>query len=451
MVNTPKQEAEIPTRSKDKRQTRNLKPSWKWVEASIWTDNMLTALDNGVKGDKWFSLIDKVYRMRTLKEAWRRVKSKDGAGGVDNMTIERFEAKAEMYLTEISNALKAGTYKPLPVKRVEIDKEPGKTRPLGIPTIKDRVVQMAIKLAIEPIFEKEFLPISFGFRPGRGCRDALREVERNLKDGKVWIVDADLKSYFDTIPHDKLMERVEERISDGRLLKLIKAYLDQEIMDNFKRWKPDMGTPQGGVLSPLLANLYLHALDKHMVNLGFTMVRYADDFVILSDTQERAVEALDIVFKWTIENGLVVHPEKTHIGNCLEVKQGFDFLGYRFEKGLRLIRRKSLKKIKDKIRLATKRTSGKSLEKIIHEDLNPMLKGWYGYFKWANKWVIKSLDQFIRRRLRAMMRKRNKRPGSGRTQKDHKMWPNAFFAKQGLFTMEIARSQWVASQSRCGN
>lgn len=451
MVIKPKQEIEIPTRSKDQRQTRHLKPSWEWVETSIWTDNMLAALDNGVKGGKWFSLIDKIYRMQTLETAWKRVRSKKGAGGVDNMTIERFEANAGKYLTELSQMLKDGTYEPQPVKRVEIFKEVGKTRPLGIPTVKDRIVQMAIKLVIEPIYERKFLPFSYGFRPGRGCRDALREVESHLKDDKVWVVDADLKSYFDTIPHDKLMERVEADIADNRVLDLIRSFLNQEIIAGCDKWTPISGSPQGAVLSPLLANIYLHELDVLMMKQGFTMVRYADDFVILCDSRDRALEALSIVQEWTTENGLTIHPEKTHIGCCLEFEQGFDFLGYRFEQGIRLVRKKSFKRLKDEIRRKTKRTNGKSLQDIIHKELNPMLIGWFGYFKWATKGVFRRIDQFIRRRLRSMLRKRNKRPGSGRTYNDHKEWPNAFFASQGLFTMETARSHWVASQSRCGN
>jgi RNA-directed DNA polymerase len=221
-----------------------------WVEASIWTERMLAALENGVKGGKWFSLIDKVTRLRTLEIAWKKVAANKGSAGVDGQSVERFGKRENVYLQELSDALKAGTYRPQPVKRVEIPKGPGKTRPLGIPAVKDRIVQTALKMAIEPIFEKEFEETSFGFRPGRGCKDALREVDRLIKEGYTHVVDADLASYFDTIPHDGLMEQVEERISDGRILELIDGYLKQDIVSDLKRWTPTGGTPQGAVMTP---------------------------------------------------------------------------------------------------------------------------------------------------------------------------------------------------------
>ena len=194
---------------------------------------MLAALENGVKGGQWFSLIDKVYRAETLKAAWQKVEAKRGAAGVDGQSVKRFAARAERYLEELSTALKQGTYRPQPVRRVEIPKGGGKFRPLGIPVVKDRIVQTALKFVLEPIFEREFLKLSYGFRPGLGCKDALREVEGLLKEGSTFVVDADLKSYFDTIPHGQLLERVEEKVSDGRVLELIEAFLKQDIV---KRW-----------------------------------------------------------------------------------------------------------------------------------------------------------------------------------------------------------------------
>jgi RNA-directed DNA polymerase len=252
-----------------------------WAEASIWTDRMVSALGNGVKGGKWFSLIDKVVRPATLEAAWQRVARNKGAAGVDGQSVERFARQSERYLLELHTELKAETYRPSPVKRVEIPKADGKTRPLGIPTVKDRIVQAALKMVIEPIFEVQFREGSYGFRPGRGCKDALREVDRLLKEGYTHVVDADLKGYFDTIPHDRLMALVEGSISDGRVLSLIESFLHQDIMTETARWQPDSGTPQGAVLSPLLANLYLHPLDLLMEQSGYRMVRYADDFVIL--------------------------------------------------------------------------------------------------------------------------------------------------------------------------
>jgi RNA-directed DNA polymerase len=206
---------------------------------------MLAALGNGVKGSKWFSLIDKVYRPQTLAEAWHQVKANQGAAGIDGQSIERFAAQAERYLSELAEDLKEGRYQADPVRRVEIPKAGGKTRPLGIPTVKDRIVQTAVKRVIEPIFEQEFLPMSYGFRPGRGCKDALREVDEWLKNGYTHVVDADLKSYFDSIPHARLKERIEDRISDGRLLELLAGWLRQDIVQGLEKWTPAGGTPKG--------------------------------------------------------------------------------------------------------------------------------------------------------------------------------------------------------------
>ena len=422
--------------------TRN----WDWVETTIWTERMLAALGNGVKGSKWFSLIDKVARTDTLHLAWEQVARNKGAAGVDGQSVEKFAARAATYLEELEQSLKQGNYRPLPVKRVEIPKGPGQTRPLGIPAVKDRIVQTALKQVIEPIFENEFHDTSYGFRPGRGCKDALREVDGHLKAGYTHVVDADLKSYFDSIPHDRLLSRVEERISDGRVLELIRAYLKQDVMHGLERWTPTGGTPQGAVISPLLANLYLHPLDLLMASKGYRMVRYADDFVIVCRTAEEAEAALAEVRAWVEANGLTLHPDKTRVGNCLEAGQGFDFLGYRFEAGRRWVRKKSLKALKDKLRSKTGRTRGVSLKSII-EELNPILRGWFGYFKQAHRTVFRMLDGFIRRRLRALLRKREKRPGGGRCHADHKRWPNAYFAEHGLFTLSGAHA--LASQSRC--
>jgi len=285
--------------------------------------------------------------------------------------------------------------------------------------------------------------MSYGFRPGRGCKDALREVDRLLTEGYPHVVDADLLSYFDTIPHTSLMERVGERVSDGRLLELIEAFLQQDIVKGLERWTPVGGTPQGAVISPLLANSYLHPLDCHMRERGYRMVRYADDFVVLCRSAAQA--ALAEVQAWVEANGLSLHLDKTHVGDCREPDHGFEFLGYRFEAGRRWVRKKSVKAVRERIRTRTGRTRGDSLGCII-ADLNPMLKGWVAYFKQAQPMTFSGMDGFIRRRLRAILRKQEKRPGRGRSLADHIRWPKTFFADMGLFTMTEAHA--LASQSR---
>jgi RNA-directed DNA polymerase len=408
-----------------------------WVEASIWTERMISALENGVKGGRWFSLIDKVSAPQTLVLAWQKVRANKGAAGVDGQSIERFEVRAEQYLTELSESLRNGSYRPQGIRRVEIPKGDGRTRPLGIPTVKDRIVQTAIKLVIEPIFEVMFLPSSYGFRPGRGAKQALREVDRLLREGCCFAVDADLASYFDSIPHDRLKEQVETRISDGRVLALIGSFLEQDIFEGMRSWTPACGTPQGAVISPLLANIYLHPLDVLMAEKGHRMVRYADDFVVLCRSPEEAEQALVEIRHWVGANGLALHPEKTHAGDCRIPGQGFEFLGYRFEAGRRWVRKKSLNRFKDKVREKTKRTRGDSLACII-DDLNPMLGGWFGYFKHAHRWTFDAMDGFIRRRLRALLSKQQKRPHLGHCHSDHIRWPNAFFAQAGLFALHTA-------------
>jgi RNA-directed DNA polymerase len=418
---------------------------YSWAEASVWTERMLSALVNGVKGGKWYSLMDKVYAPKTLAVAWTKVRSNKGAAGVDGLSIGRFAAKADLYLSELSTALREGTYQPQAVKRVDILKGDGRTRPLGVPTVKDRIVQQAVRLVIEPIFEREFREGSYGFRPGRGCRGALREIDGLIKEGYTHVVDADLAAYFDSIPHDRLMARVEERVSDGRALDLIRGWLTADILKGLERWTPAQGSPQGAVISPLLANIYLHPLDALMAERGYRMVRYADDFVILCRSREEAEAALAEVRAWVSENGLTLHPQKTHVGDCRQPGDGFEFLGYRFEAGRRLVRKKSLAKLKDSIRDKTRRTRGVSLARVV-VDLNPLLRGWFGYFKQAHPRTFRVLDMFLRRRLRSLLRKQDKRPGFGFCLADHQRWPNAFFADAGLFALHTA---WqTARQSR---
>jgi RNA-directed DNA polymerase len=405
------------------------------AEAEVWTPRMLVALVNGVKGGKWFSLIDKVYRPETLEKAWEGVRRNGGASGVDKVGVKRFEAGKDRYLKELGDDLKSGSYSPRPVRRVEIPKGKGQTRPLGIPTVKDRLVQKAVQMVIEPIFESQFLDMNYGFRPGRGAKDALKRVDELIGSGYTHVVDADIKGYFDNIPHDKLLMRVKGSIADGKVLGLIESWLNQDIISELETWKPTVGTPQGAVISPLLANIYLHPLDCLMIQSGYKMVRFADDFVILCESADKAKEAFELITKWIGENGLTLHPDKIHIGDCTIVGQGFDFLGYHFEAGKRDIREKSFTKLKDKIRAFTRRSNKDSIDDIIIK-LNKSLNGWFKYFKHIRHERFKAIDGFIRRRMRAILAKRNGMKPFGRSYAIHKRWPNKFFTKLGYITLE---------------
>jgi RNA-directed DNA polymerase len=427
-------------------QVGEIPAEWLWVKPCAWTIRMLTALITGVKEQKWFRLIDKVFAERNLWAAFQQVAEKKGAAGVDHVTVDQFGKQLPDSVWELSDQLKTGTYRPQAVRRVYIPK-PGSTekRPLGIPTVRDRVVQAAVVNVIEPIFERDFAEHSYGFRPGRGCKDALRRVAELLKKGYVYIVDADLKSYFDTIPHDNLMARLEERIADGSLLKLIRMFLEAHILDDMTEWTPTAGAPQGAVLSPLLSNIYLNPLDHLVVENGFEMVRYADDFVILCHTAEDARRALELVRSWTTEHGLTLHPTKTKIVDAR--MEGFAFLGYHFQGNDRAPREKSLQRLKDTLRQKTKRTSGDSLMSIIN-NVNRTLRGWFAYFQHCRPaWVFVGLDQWLRMRLRSILRKRQGRQGRGRGSDNHR-WPNRFFAEQGLMSLKAAHAQVVQSLTR---
>lgn len=358
---------------------------WVWAEPAVWTERMLTALETGLQGNRWFRLIDKVYAERTLGLAWEKVQSNAGGSGVDGMTIGRFAKSCPRGLLALNEQLRQATYQPSPVKRCWIPK-PGSSekRPLGIPTVRDRIVQTALRMVIEPIYEATFAEHSYGFRPGRGCRDALRRVQHLLDEGRTWVVDADLKRYFDTIPHGRLMARVEERIADGRVLALIQSYLQQGVMDGLSQYEAgEAGTPQGAVISPLLANVYLNPLDHLMAGHGHEMVRYADDFVILCRSREEAAAALARVQTWVSENGLTLHPDKTRVIDAT------------------------------------------------------MLRGWFGYFKHSHRSTFPTLDAYVRGRLRAILRKRHGAGGRARGH-DHQRWPNHYFTERGLFSLTQA-------------
>ena len=414
----------------------------RWAHPTVWTERMLdTLLTNKVRGGKWHTLIDKVFAPLNLYSSARKVLGKKGAPGVDQQTVEDFDEQSRAELQRLHQLLREDRYQPDLVRRTWIPK-PGSSekRPLGIPTVRDRVVQTALVHVLEPILDATFHERSYGFRHERGCHDALRRVEELLEAGYAFVVDADLKSYFDTIPKDRLLAIVQQKVSDSRLLKLIKQYLDQGILEELRTWTPEAGVPQGAVLSPVLANAYLNPLDHQMANSGYEMVRYADDFVILCRTKEEAEGALAEVQAWVSEQGLTLHPTKTRIVDYRE--ESFAFLGYSFRGRFRFPRAKSHEKFTSRIRELTPRKSGESLEDTILK-LNRSLHGWFHYFRHCFWNIFKDYDGMIRRRLRRLLLKRHRR-NPQRLPRTHR-WPNAYFAEQGLLSLQDAHLRFVQS------
>jgi len=414
----------------------------RWAHPAVWTDRMLATLsEDKVRGGKWHALFDKVFKELNLFYSAHKVLGKKGAAGVDRQTVENFAEHERNEILRLHGKLREGSYCPAPVLRTWIPK-PGSSekRPLGIPTVRDRVVQTALVHVIEPILDATFHERSYGFRHGRGCHDALRRVEELLEAGYVYVVDADLKGYFDTIPKDRLLEIVKQKISDRRVLGLVKQFLDQGIIEEMRTMTPETGAPQGAVLSPVLSHAYLNPLDHQMAELGFQMVRYADDFVILCRTPEEAEAALAKVRQWVEANGLTLHPEKTHIVDMRE--KSFSFLGYSFRGKLRFPRAKSLRKFKDRIRELTPRKSGKSLEETLQR-INRSTQGWYNYFRHCHWSVFRQYDEMIRRRLRRLLLKRHRlnRKHLPRTQR----WPNAYFTKHGYKSLNVIHARFVQS------
>jgi len=420
----------------------DIRGRWAWVEPEVWTARMLEALECGVKGGKWFSLIDKVAAMKTLEVAWQHVRRNQGAAGIDHVSIERFGEDAARRLTELAQDITSGRYRPAPVRRTMIPK-PGthQTRPLGIPTVKDRIVQGALRVVLEPIFERKFADTSYGFRPRRSCRDALRRVDELLQQGHVWVVDADIESYFDRIDHGLLMGDLREDVADGRVLEMIEAFLKGGVMEDGTVWESECGTPQGGVISPLLSNIHLHPVDVMLQEAGYASVRYADDLVVLCRSRGDAERALDLLRAALAARRLTLHPTKTRIANALD--EGFDFLGYHFRNGRHWPRKTSMKKLRDAIRPHTRRTNGHSLAVIIQR-INPILRGWFAYFKHSHRRTFPEVDGWVRMRLRSILRKRAHLRGRGRGA-DHQRWPNAYFTAQGLFTMTQAHAAALQS------
>jgi len=424
------------------KQAGEARAPWWWVERCVWTERMLTRLTTSEPANRvWFALADKTYAPANLQSAFHKVWRNGGSAGADAQTVGHFARHAEAELRRLHEQLRDGMYRPQPVRRAWIDK-PGsqEKRPLGIPAVRDRIVQGALRHVLEPIFERDMAEHSYGFRPGRGAKDALRRVDTLLKAGHDWVVDADLKSYFDTIPHERLMALVKQRVADGRVLALVESFLRAGVLEEAKGWQPtERGTPQGGVISPLLANVYLNPLDHQMEKAGWEMVRYADDFVILCRSEAGAQAALAAVRQWVGEAGLTLHPEKTRVVNATQ-PGGFDFLGYHFERGWKWPRRKSLMKLKDRVRAKTSRLEGRQLEAIV-TDVNRTLRGWYGYFQHSHASVFAQVDGYVRHRLRSLLQWRLDGVGKG-IGSTHQRWPNEWFAHRGLLSLKTEH-EWT--------
>lgn len=353
---------------------------------------------------QYYSLIDKVHQTDNLYEAWRSVKKNQGSGGIDGVSIAMFEKNVSTNLRELQRLLQQGRYQPDPVRRHFIEKENGKLRPLGIPTIRDRVCQQAVRQIIEPIFEQDFYYYSFGFRAGHSAHQAINTIRRAKRGGYEYVVDLDIMSFFDEIPHELLMKKVHERITDGKVLTLIRGWLTAGVMEGDQFHETEIGSPQGGNLSPLLANLYLNHFDWEMKEKGFAVVRYADDAVILCKTKKQAEEAY-LVAKAILEDELQLrmHPEKTKV---VHFDNGFRFLGFDFWKDYLILPDVKVKKYKDKVRHVTRRQQGNNLGEMF-KNLNEVARGFGNYFGIGNvKSKFQRLDEWTRMRVRAFMRKK---------------------------------------------
>jgi RNA-directed DNA polymerase len=410
---------------------------------------MLERLVQSQEQTVWYSLWDKVWNQANLDQAIFKVILNRGGAGVDGYTTEQLKVQWQQQGEQLQGELRGGTYQPKPARRAWIPKL-GSTelRPLGIPAVRDRVVQTALRAVLEPIFEREFAEQSYGFRPKRGALNALERVESLLRSGYIWIVDADLKSYFDTIPHERLMQLVKQKIADGKVLRMLEQYLQAGVMDSHKGWQAtEQGTPQGAVISPLLANLYLNPLDHQMARQGWEMVRYADDFVVCARTEAEAQGALAQIAAWVQEAGLRLHPTKTRIVNAA-VKGGFDFLGYHFEQyesdgGKKWPREKSRFKLRENLRQKLGRSRPGSVPQIATE-INRTLQGWFKYFRWSQPTALRDVDQWTRERIRHILRRRNKRHGMVRG-RERTEYPLHWFAEQGLFSLTTAQAHWLQS------
>lgn len=380
---------------------------------------------------KQHSLIDKVWAMNNLIQAWKHVRANKGAAGIDKMSINMFESDTEKHLLTIQRELKEKRYQPKPVKRVYIPKMNGKQRPLGIPIVKDRVVQQALRQVIEPIFEETFLPESYGYRPGRSAIDAVNAVRNHIYEQNYHaIADLDIKSFFDNVNHDILLDIMNEKVSDGRILRLVRQFLEAGVMEDGKVRDVSIGTPQGGVISPLLANIYLHHLDRRLHTKEITFVRYADDIVILAERIKEVRKALNLARKILEEDlKLRLNDEKTSVFRITTNKHSLEYLGYQIYLKKVQPGNASVQRLKDRVRFVTQRQQGKSVEMII-KNLNPVIRGWGNYYKHTTiKKKYWDLDFWIQRRIRGYMTKRW-------WWTDIKRIPVEQILKKGLVTLE---------------
>jgi len=376
---------------------------------------------------KFYSLYDKVYREDVLWQAWKEVRSNRGIGGVDGETIENIIERGEQqFIEEIQHLLKTRRYKPNRVKRVYIPKRDGGKRPLGIPTIIDRVIQAAVRIVIEPIFEADFQDCSYGFRPKRSAKQACEEIYKLLNFRCVQVIDADLKSYFETIPHQRLMRLIAEKICDKNILKLISGWLKAGVLDGNDIYPTVQGVPQGGVISPLLSNIYLNQLDKIWKAKGLDkrsrynahLIRYADDFIILSDKDLKQVS--NVLKQIIMRLGLQLNEQKTKIVHAAD---GFDFLGFRFARRMNPWKSKvktyvfptpeSLNNIREKIRKVTNYRAPIKPEEMV-EKVNPLLRGWANYYAHTNAGkAFGKVQGFVNKRIRRFLRRRRHKKGVG--------------------------------------
>lgn len=411
----------------------------KWDRYPAWTEAMRAALGQrrGPKS-KWFSLVNRMTEERQLEAAWQRIdrrtvgEARRRGAGVDGVTVEDFQKQAGEEIPRLAEEIRSGRYRPRPVRRHYIPKAGSrKKRPLGLPCCRDKVVQEALKSLIEPIFEVEFLEGNHGYRPERSTETACRHLESYLEQGCHWVVDADIRNFFGELDQERLLCEANRRLADGKILKLIRSFLEAGVMEEMEYRKTGTGTPQGGIVSPLLSNIYLHALDEQLEAEGTAWVRYADDLVLLCKSREEAEAAREQLQGRLAEMGLTLSPEKTRV---VHLSEGFDFLGWHYRGDQRWPRAKSEKGFRARLRGSTRRNRPGSMAEICRE-LESVLRGWFHYYRDGNSGLsFQRLTSWTRHRLRSLQRRREKRSGRA-TQRDNYRYPNRWFEQCGFFDL----------------